>query len=513
MHLMSARSLSLRPLLKFAAEPNKPDSVSLPEVAAQWDANADTWSRVTASGQDAFRKYLLEPMFFSLLGPVKDMDVLDAGSGEGTLCRQLAKRGARVTGLELSPKLLAAAAAQETNNSRGIQYQLGSITDMKAIASESQDRVVSTMVLMDAPDVVSALQEFHRVLRPGGELVFTIKHPMTTVDGLKYRVNDQDQLEMSFDTSYFSKVPFKKVVSFEAPPGETVLPTITSIHYPRTVSDYVNALKTAGFEILQMEEPSASKAAIKDRPYMKPFRKIPFVLMVKAKKPVQFGAVQGNTIELTEFQKNNAVWGGGCDPLHLQHRDIILAAIRQFGIKKLKIIPTWKAPHKDKADGASFEDRVEMVKRTFKGVPEIEVCEIEKELPPPSYSYRTLGSLHPDFETFGAVPGKKIPMIIGEDSDPRDWKDGEKLTRNCVFLIAGRPDLATVAEGKVPFREDPNVVTCRIDVSDRALSSRDLRKRISEGMTLTELNTYVPEAVAEYIFEKKLYGCKGYPPQ
>ncbi len=42
----------------------------------------------------------------TLLGDVAGLDVLDAGCGEGYLSRILAARGARVTGVELSPRLV-----------------------------------------------------------------------------------------------------------------------------------------------------------------------------------------------------------------------------------------------------------------------------------------------------------------------------------------------------------------------------------------------------------------------
>ncbi len=49
------------------------------------------------------------PHLLDLLGDVSDRVVLDAGCGEGYLARILAARGARVTGIDLSPRLIALA--------------------------------------------------------------------------------------------------------------------------------------------------------------------------------------------------------------------------------------------------------------------------------------------------------------------------------------------------------------------------------------------------------------------
>lgn len=49
---------------------------------------------------DFARQHLLNPALFSLLGDVQGKTILDAGCGQGYLCRMLAKRGAIVTGVE-----------------------------------------------------------------------------------------------------------------------------------------------------------------------------------------------------------------------------------------------------------------------------------------------------------------------------------------------------------------------------------------------------------------------------
>ena len=54
---------------------------------------------------DLTRKYLLNPAIFALLGDVRGKIILDAGCGQGYLCRLLAKKGAHVTGIEPSEDL------------------------------------------------------------------------------------------------------------------------------------------------------------------------------------------------------------------------------------------------------------------------------------------------------------------------------------------------------------------------------------------------------------------------
>ena len=52
---------------------------------------------------------LEERLLLDLLGPVRGLAVLDVGCGDGVLASALARRGAQVTGLDMDPKMLAAA--------------------------------------------------------------------------------------------------------------------------------------------------------------------------------------------------------------------------------------------------------------------------------------------------------------------------------------------------------------------------------------------------------------------
>ncbi len=77
------------------------------EYAAGYARWIDRRERAGLEG-DAILSRLLE-----LLGDVAGRAVLDAGCGEGFLARILAARGARVTGLDLSPKLIAMARGRD----------------------------------------------------------------------------------------------------------------------------------------------------------------------------------------------------------------------------------------------------------------------------------------------------------------------------------------------------------------------------------------------------------------
>jgi len=96
--------------------------------------------------------------------------VLDIGCGAGNNATiAAAKTGAEVTGLDLTPELLAAARANAAEAGVEIEWVEGDAEQLP-FENESFDVVISTVGIMFAPDQKLAASEAARVLRPGGRL-------------------------------------------------------------------------------------------------------------------------------------------------------------------------------------------------------------------------------------------------------------------------------------------------------------------------------------------------------
>jgi len=112
-----------------------------------------------------------EATLLGLLPFVRLGDVLDAGSGDGTMAALLAARCHRVTCLDRSPKLLRAArqrlAAQEN-----VAFTLGDVHALP-LAAGRFDHVLLLNVLTYVREPAVALSEAARVLRPGGDLTIS----------------------------------------------------------------------------------------------------------------------------------------------------------------------------------------------------------------------------------------------------------------------------------------------------------------------------------------------------
>ena len=94
-------------------------------------------------------------------------DVVDVGCGGGALVRALTARGARTVGIEISDQQLAA--ARDGDDGHGARYLVGAAQRLP-LADASVDAAVFMRTLHHVPadELLDALREARRVLRPGG---------------------------------------------------------------------------------------------------------------------------------------------------------------------------------------------------------------------------------------------------------------------------------------------------------------------------------------------------------
>lgn len=106
--------------------------------------------------------------------------VLDVGCGTGVVAVTAARRGARVTGLDLTPELLERARENAGIAKVTIDFHEGDVERLPFDDSEF-DVVLSQYGHMFAPRPEVAIAEMLRVLRPGGTIAFSTWPPEMSV--------------------------------------------------------------------------------------------------------------------------------------------------------------------------------------------------------------------------------------------------------------------------------------------------------------------------------------------
>lgn len=103
--------------------------------------------------------------------PAAEGRVLEIGVGSGLNLPFYSRNVERLVGLDPSPKLLSMVRRNMKRNASPVELIEGS-AEAIPLKTNSVDTVVTTWTLCSIPDADRALREMHRVLRPGGHLLF-----------------------------------------------------------------------------------------------------------------------------------------------------------------------------------------------------------------------------------------------------------------------------------------------------------------------------------------------------
>jgi len=105
--------------------------------------------------------------------PLAGKKVIDIGCGGGVLSESMAKKGAVVTGIDLSEKALKVADLHSLESGVDVRYQHISAEDM-ALAEPGQYDVVTCMEMLEhVPDPASIVRAAATLVKPGGHLFFS----------------------------------------------------------------------------------------------------------------------------------------------------------------------------------------------------------------------------------------------------------------------------------------------------------------------------------------------------
>lgn len=194
------------------------------------------------------------------------------------------------------------------------------------------------------------------------------------------------------------------------------------------------------------------------------------------------------------------ILGGTFNPPHLGHLICAQEAHLALSLDRVLMIPAGHPPHKpDDPDDPGAEHRLALCRRAVAGDPRFEVSDLEVRREGPSYTVDTLSELH------ALIPDSELFLIVGGDVAaglPR-WHQPERVLALSTLAVAKRRGttrsaidqaLSSLRGGeRAEFFQMPRI----------GISSTEIRRRVRDGRPISYL---VPDAVANYIDEHRLYG-------
>lgn len=194
-----------------------------------------------------------------------------------------------------------------------------------------------------------------------------------------------------------------------------------------------------------------------------------------------------------------ALFGGTFDPVHNGHLAVAHAAADRFELDRVLFIPSGRPPHKNHGPQAAYEDRYRMTELACQADPRFEASRLEDPQvlgAGKTYSVDTIERIRQKLS-----PEDELFFLIGQDAfdELAIWHRLADVIENIEFLVASRPQgpasaprLGLAAQARFQPLEGVEV----------PVSATDIRRRCAQGV---DLRGTVPEAVAEYIQERRLY--------
>jgi 2-polyprenyl-3-methyl-5-hydroxy-6-metoxy-1,4-benzoquinol methylase len=216
----------------FIPELNTSRAELLAQMAHSWNSNAQAWTRLVRNAGIESRRVATDAAIIAAVTARSPRRVLDAGCGEGWLCRALEARGIDVVGIDASASLVASARAASKSEYHQVSYE--ELVAQPAPADvEHYDAIVCNFSLLHE-DLEPLLRRFGSMLGSNGALLIQTVHPWSARGDDAYADAWRTESFASFEEEFPEPMPW----------------------YYRTVGSWTQLLGRAGFALEQLIEPT-----------------------------------------------------------------------------------------------------------------------------------------------------------------------------------------------------------------------------------------------------------------
>jgi SAM-dependent methyltransferase len=211
-------------------------------ISAPYDGIADWYQAWVGDQGDGL---IAQDATNLLPSTLRGVYVLDVACGHGRAARALARRGARVVGVDLSTELIESARRAEADVALGVRYHVAEVSNVSSWwDGEPFDGAVCEMAVMDIDDFPGAVRTVRETVRQGGWFLISMLHPC--FPGNEAGLSSWPPHGTYFDEGWWTSSEHNR---------EGVRIRVGSSH--RTFSTILNTLVDFGFTIERVVEPPA----------------------------------------------------------------------------------------------------------------------------------------------------------------------------------------------------------------------------------------------------------------
>lgn len=211
-----------------------------------WGRVANWYDDYLENTVDTYQRQVILPNLSRLLNLKKTEVILDLACGSGFFSRELAKSGAKIVGVDISPELIALARQKLSLN---LEYQVSSAENLNAISDQVFHKAICVLAIQNIENVKGVLLEVARVLKSGGEIILVLNHPAFRVPNASgWEFDAEKNIQYRRIESYLSE----SKVSIAMHPGKA--PEAKTVSFHRPLQYYFKLLNSAGFVVSRLEE-------------------------------------------------------------------------------------------------------------------------------------------------------------------------------------------------------------------------------------------------------------------
>lgn len=175
---------------------------------------------------------------------------------------------------------------------------------------------------------------------------------------------------------------------------------------------------------------------------------------------------------------------GSFNPIHNGHIQIARSVLERAICHEVWFVVSPQNPFKAGVDMLPENVRYSLVERVVQGEKGLRACNVELDMPKPSYTIDTLNVLEKLY------PDHTFSILMGGDNMAKfdKWKSHEELAARFQLIAYPRPG------AEIPSFMPPNTII--IDAPLMDISSTEIRGKVLLGESISE---YVPNAIIESV--------------
>lgn len=238
---------------------------------------AQQWAQKVRTGENVTHTYLEKPAMYATLPDLKGKTVLCVGCGTGEECQEIKSRGAlRVVGIDNAEGLIEIAKQSYPD----VEFQ---VMDMESLdfPKASFDLMYSSLALHYVESWTPVLKRVRAALKPGGEVLFSIHHPLRSAMEQK-KEGDTFSYLLGFSRTGNDKGEALGDYLTSREIEDTLFNQLKVTYYHKPMAQMIKAINASGFLLQDIIEPQPlEEVKAKKKNFYTIHQKVPLVMIMR----------------------------------------------------------------------------------------------------------------------------------------------------------------------------------------------------------------------------------------